>query len=144
MKILGIDIGTVNLGFCVLDNSYIVFSRTVKLDSSTSLGERLNHLDVLFSSYIKEHKVEGVIIEKPNIRQVDLYYVCGLFCYLSAKYSISFQEVNPSTVKKQIGGNGKVSKKELEEAVRYQVDNAPNKFTSDHESDSVAIALCWK
>lgn len=144
MKVLGIDIGTVNLGFCVLEKDYIVFSTTIKLNNKTSLGQRLNHLEILFSSYVEEHNIKGVIIEKPNIKQVDLYYVCGVLCYLASKYALLFQEVNPSTVKKTIAGNGKATKKELEDAIRYQVHNPPKKFTSDHESDSVAIALCWK
>jgi len=144
MKVLGIDIGTVNLGFAVIENRNLIFSTTIKLNSKDSLGVRLNELETLFCSYLQEHDVEGVIIERPTIRQTDLYYPCGLFCYLSCRENVEYQEVNPVSVKKLIAGTGKATKKELEEAMRHMVDNPPKKFKSDHESDSVAIALCWR
>jgi Holliday junction resolvasome RuvABC endonuclease subunit len=146
MRILGIDIGTVNLGFAVLElsNKELIHSSTVKLDNKTSLGDRLVKLESIFKTYIDKNKVNGVIIEKPNIPKVNLYYPCGLFCYLSAKSKLEYQEVGPTQVKKLVCGNGKATKEELEDSIRLSVNNIPSVFSSNHESDSVGIALCWK
>lgn len=69
---------------------------------------------------------------KTNMASGILYLACQ-------KHNIKMYEYSPLTVKKQLTGNGRATKEEVEEATK-KLTNCDS-FKVDHESDATAIAI---
>ena len=150
IKVLGHDVGTVNSATSII--SINTSTKKITLDyfkylklPDISFEEKLLKFEAYFSKVIEKYSPDFISYESPYIKSRNgqqLIMVCGILVLCGAKKSIKSHGYPASTVKKQVSGNGKADKKELEQAVKEHLRLDKNfKFENDHVSDSVAIAL---
>ncbi len=153
LKILGIDPGTINCGYAILENvNNVKNSRKPKLVEaglikikSRILQEQIVELVEAIDLILKSHKIDEVAIE-------DIFYafnpksVIKLAQFrgaLSLKILLelgNFSEYTPLQVKKSVTGNGKSSKEQVAFMVKrllgLKQDIKPLDIT-----DAIAVAL---
>ncbi len=121
MKILGIDPGTRNLGYCILELSrekYILVEAGILKFKKNILKEQILEMSVGIDAILETHEIDEVAIE-------DIFYahnpktVLKLAQFrgaLTFKILLSvgnYEEYTPLQVKKSITGNGKASKEQV-------------------------------
>lgn len=152
LVVLGIDIGSRNLGYCIIDFSdfSIKESGTWYLSEDNISLRQLAYYNKLVN-LIQKYKVSYLAYEMPMIRKgshvMDINFIsattsmAGAFCKLKL-----IQKVSPSSVKKKIANNGRANKEEVENAVQtyFNSRKLPLTFSTnykDHETDAFAITL---
>ena len=153
MLFLGIDQGYANLGYCIMDEDLQIIEKgSIKTSSKKSLQERLSIIYYKIENILKTYpEIEKAACEllfnnkkltsgrnksssmmKTNMASGVLYLICQ-------QHGITMYEYSPLTVKKQLTGNGRASKEEVEVKTK-ELTNCES-FKSDHESDATAIAI---
>ena len=150
---LGIDQGFANLGYCVMDeNLHIIEKGNIRTSSQKPLQERLS---IIYS------KIENILIKYPEIKKAacELLFnnkklvsgrnksssmmktnmASGVLYLVCQQHGVTMYEYSPLTVKKQLTGNGRAEKEEVEEATKQLT--GCDSFKVDHESDATAIAI---
>ena len=103
----------------------------------------------LFEFYLKDkmHDIEFFIIENYSYGSVgqlaDLGELGGLLKYHIYKSGKWFDVIAPTTVKKNVTGNGRASKKEVQDALECFLTTPDIKYNNFDESDSVAIGIAY-
>jgi crossover junction endodeoxyribonuclease RuvC len=126
MKILGIDPGTRNLGYCILEltrERYTLVEAGIHKFKKTLLKEQISELVVGIDTILASHQIDEVAIE-------DIFYahnpqtVLKLAQFrgaLTLKILLEvgdYAEYTPLQVKKAITGNGKSTKEQVSFMVR--------------------------
>ena len=65
----------------------------------------------------------------------------GIIYLLSSMYGIEIKDFPPTTVKKQLTGNGRADKEEIIKVVEDLMTKQGLKVKTNHESDAIAIAI---
>lgn len=165
---LGVDQGYANLGYSVVEYDIITEEIYVKKFGTitTSSKEELNKRFLKIYNLIKEVILETSEISligceklfhnKPmNIKDksnpfatrnksasiMKANMVTGILFLISAQTNHYIKEFAPTSVKKYITGNGRAKKDELETALKEIIDKQGIKIKTDHESDSIGIAI---
>lgn len=150
---LGIDQGYANLGYSILDKDFNIIEKgNIKTDSKKTLQERLeiiyNQIEKILIKYpeVKKAACEILFTNKKLVggrnkssSMMKTNMASGVIFLACQKHEVTMYEYSPLTVKKQLTGNGKADKKEVEEATK-QLTNCDT-FKVDHESDATAIAI---
>lgn len=137
------DISLSNTGVAIFENKTLIDFFSIKTDPKKDIQYRLKQIaDVLLEK--RKFYVPGIaIIErgftKFNTATQQVYRVVGLINYLF--YDVEQIYFSPMTIKKVVGGDGKCSKKELQNKLLEIYPNV--KFHNEDESDAVAIGLCY-
>ena len=150
MRILGIDPGLSNVGWCFIDaeskSRHIkgIASGTIKTKSSTNLSIRLFQIFSYLDSLIIKYKPSTAASETSFVSKfpqstLKLGMARGVCLLTCSKNGLSVSEYTPSTVKQAVGG-GKSSKEKVKLMVSLCLPGLP--FGSSHASDAGAIALC--
>lgn len=149
--ILGLDISSTRSGWAVLDASKdpprLVVSGIVKQKRSDkdSMGLRLERLADALIAVLKGHAITSAVLEagylKYGIAMLKIAEARGvaLLCCQGARVPV--QEVPPAQWRKRIAGKGNTDKVDAQQMLRLQVQNLPDAFASDDESDAIACAL---
>lgn len=143
MKILGIDIGSTNLGLAILDQEQLSLEKTVILPK-ISIGQKLKIIEKELDDLLLKFEVALISYEMPVIKGKNafgLYYVCGICHLVAAKHNLPISSYYAKQVKKTITGTGNADKDLVETFVHQQFPNQVIQFSSDHASDAAAIAL---
>lgn len=125
MKILSIDHGS-STGYAMFENDKYLDGGIIKLNSIEKLGEAYNMYEPLFSTF----KPNVVVLEKVNvgglkfgainvIKLAQLQAIIRLLCY---EYNCEVYEVNPTSMKKSITGNGRAEKIDVAKALSLALD----------------------
>ncbi len=150
MIILGIDPGSYNLGYGVLEieKRKIVAAGcdALNLKKSLTFQERLvlihQELDGIIQKYKPDIAVVETIFYGKNIRSAfTLGHARGVILLTLAQNKIQTNEYSPREVKKAVVGNGNASK----EQVKYMVQKILNldlTTSSQDATDALAVALC--
>ena len=150
MRVLGVDPGTINMGYGVLDDSdagpSLVSCGVLKAPSSRPIPERLHRLYTGLRELIDHYSPDEVAVEEPfvhkSIRSAMLIGQANAVAILAATEANSgvFQ-YSPRQVKMAVTGHGGSDKEQVREMVRLQLDldSYPDSLDA---SDAVAIALC--
>lgn len=147
--ILGIDLGSVNLAYSIIDTSgkenlpKIVKTKYLHL-TSPLIGDRLYLVFRTLEKEIEDELVDLIIFEDGVFRGSNgpaLNYVAGIFHLLASIYQIPIQAPKPTQIKKLICGNGKADKKDIELEVLKRVSNPPAYFENNHCSDACGVAI---
>ena len=150
MRILGIDPGTVVVGYGVIDSEEeeitFVACGAVICRQRSPLGERLSYLYNELSEVISRYQPDAVAIEQPfvakNVRSALAIGKAEAVAMLAAaNRGISTYEYTPAQVKRVVTDYGASSKEQVQEMVRLQLglSRAPQPIDA---SDALAVAIC--
>jgi crossover junction endodeoxyribonuclease RuvC len=149
MRILGIDPGTINLGYGVVDGEEeicMVDCGVIKLPSRVPIEERLRSLYDELSKIIAKHKPSEVAIEEPfvshNIRSAFAVGRAQAIAILAAsKQGLPIYYYSPAKIKQQITNHGQSDKEQVQEMVRIQL-RLPQLALPADAADALAVAIC--
>jgi crossover junction endodeoxyribonuclease RuvC len=159
MQVIAFDLSLSNSGYAVgkiKDRKlHIVEIGTIgtKRYAQRSTGFRLNYIAKEIRELYKKYELDAVVKEQSfsNSRikaTQQIFKVNGvweLMTHLADKDN--FAELTPSTVKKELTGNGRASKEEVADAVlshfRTIMGDSTIKFKNKDESDAVAVLIAY-
>jgi crossover junction endodeoxyribonuclease RuvC len=149
MRILGIDPGTIKLGYGVVDGDeemHMVDCGVINLLSRIPMEERLRSLYDGLSKIIAKHKPSEVAIEEPfvghNIRSAFAVGRAQAIAILAAsKQGLPIYYYSPAKIKQQITNYGQSDKQQVQEMVRIQL-RLPQLALPSDAADALAVAIC--
>jgi len=149
MCILGVDPGTINLGYGVVDGEeemHMVDCGVIKLPSQLPMEERLRSLYAELSKIIAKYKPSEVAIEEPFIgRNVRSAFAIGraqaIAILAAVNQGLSIYYYSPARIKQQITSYGQSDKQQVQEMVRIQLGLSELPQPSD-AADALAVAIC--
>ena len=150
MKVLGIDPGTITMGYGVIEaegNSIrLIDYGALKNPRRSSIEERLSYLYSELLKIISRHQPDMVAIEQPfmgeNARSALAIGRAQAVAMLAAtNQGIQIREYTPAEVKQAVADHGASSKERVQEMVKLQLQMAQAPQPSD-AADALAIAMC--
>ncbi len=149
-KILGVDPGTLLMGYCVIEtrnNSMQMLQMDVlRLSSKKDHYERLQLIHHRISELITEFSPDEFAIEAPffgkNVQSMlKLGRAQGVAIAAAMHAGIPVTEYSPRKVKQSVTGNGNAGKEQVWKMLReiFHLREAPRYFDA---TDALAIALC--
>jgi crossover junction endodeoxyribonuclease RuvC len=149
MRILGIDPGTVNLGYGVVDDGQemrMVDYGVLSLSRYARLEERLRSIYDGLSQIVAKHHPDEVAIEEPfagrNIRSaLAIGRAQAIAILVAANQRLPVYRYSPAQVKQQVTSYGGSDKKQVQEGVRMLLGLQESPQPSD-ASDALAVAIC--
>jgi crossover junction endodeoxyribonuclease RuvC len=150
MKILGIDPGTVVMGWGVIegeDNDLaLVDFGAITVPEKSPMGERLNRLYSELLKVIQRHKPDAVAVEQPfvakNVRTaLAIGRAQAIALLAAANQEIPAFEYTPAQVKQRVANYGASSKEQIQEMVRLQLNLVEVPQPND-AADALAVAIC--
>ena len=150
MIILGIDPGSLNVGYGILQvekrKIVAVGCNTIIINPKLQLAERLVQIHSGMNKIIAEYKPNIAVVETifygKNIKSAfTLGHARGVILLALAQYSIEIVEFSPREVKKSVVGNGNASKEQVAYMVQ-KILNMSTKPKTEDAADALAIALC--
>lgn len=151
MKVLGIDPGTHNVGYGVLEKNngairsleYGVVRSIARRDLSFRLGEIYRKLDTI----IGQIKPDIISIEKVffgvNVKSaISLGEGRGIILLLADLHDIEIHEFSPTQIKKAVTGNGRAQKYQIQKMMQglLKLKDMPG---SEDAADALAAAYCF-
>jgi len=153
MRILGIDPGTVTMGYGVIDgrDDEIALVEYGVLDCPvrSPIGERLSYLYGELGQIISRCQPDVVAVEQPfvakNVRSaLTIGKAQAVAILAAANRGIPSYEYPPAQVKKRVASYGAGSKEQVQEMVRLQLGLSEVPQPSD-AADALAVAIChWR
>jgi crossover junction endodeoxyribonuclease RuvC len=149
MRILGIDPGTVNLGYGVVDDGQemrMVDYGVLSLSRYARLEERLRSIYDGLSQIVAKHHPDEVAIEEPfagrNIRSaLAIGRAQAIAILVAANQRLPVYRYSPAQIKQQVTSYGGSDKKQVQEGVRMLLGLQESPQPSD-ASDALAVAIC--
>jgi crossover junction endodeoxyribonuclease RuvC len=150
MKILGIDPGTVVMGYGVVENEddelSLVDFGVINVPEHSQIGERLSHLYKELLNIIQRYNPDAVAVEQPfiakNVRSaMAIGRAQAIALLAAASQSIPTFEYTPAQVKQRVANYGASSKEQIQEMVRLQLGLAEVPQPND-AADALAVAIC--
>jgi crossover junction endodeoxyribonuclease RuvC len=150
MIVLGIDPGTISMGYGViesLDNDVALIKYgALKTDSRSPIGERLNFLYTSLMEVIALYQPEVVAVEQPfvakNARSAFAVGRAQAVAILAAASShLPCHEYTPAEVKQRVANYGASSKEQIQQMVMLQLGLQQVPDPND-AADALAVALC--
>ncbi len=150
MRVLGVDPGTVVLGFGLVANKS---GRTVMIDCGvitapprSPIGERLSYLYQNLAKIIASHKPDVLAVEQPffskNARSAIAIGQAQAVAILTASNNgIPVYEYPPTRVKQSVSGYGVGSKEQVQIMVKLHLGLSVAPQPTD-ATDALAVALC--
>lgn len=156
MLVLGIDPGTATTGYGLIKvevkDLVPIKHGLIETKKHHSPERRLHTINGKLSSIIEKYQPNILAMEKvffsSNVKTaIRVGQAQGVILYTAATYRVPVVEYAPGTIKKQVTGNGRSDKKQMQQAVKDIFDGkivAPKgrKTHFDNEADALAIALC--
>ena len=150
MRILGIDPGTVTMGYGVIDDDgdkmTLVDCGALGCPERSPMGERLNFLYGELRKIITRHKPDAIAIEQPFVaKNVKSALAIGkaqaVAILAAAGGEIPSYEYTPAQVKQRVANYGASSKQQIQEMVRLRLGLSSVPQPSD-AADALAVAIC--
>ena len=150
MRILGVDPGTISMGYGVIeaekDEVSMVCCDTLSCPRRSPIGERLSFLYRELSEIIARYRPDAVAVEQPfvakNVRTtLALGKAQAVAILAAANRGIPTYEYSPTQVKQRVANYGGGSKEQVQEMVRLQLGLAEIPQSND-AADALAVALC--
>ncbi|OIP26649.1 MAG: crossover junction endodeoxyribonuclease RuvC [Dehalococcoidia bacterium CG2_30_46_19] len=149
MRILGIDPGTVNLGYGVVDDGQemrMVDYGVLSLSRYARLEERLRSIYDGLSQIVAKHHPDEVAIEEPfagcNIHSaLAIGRAQAIAILVAANQRLPVHCYSPAQIKQQVTSYGGSDKKQVQEGVRMLLGLQESPQPSD-ASDALAVAIC--
>lgn len=153
MRVLGIDPGTISMGYALLEEESEVVAvdwGAVVLPSSLPRETRLFQLYSHVLNMISIWQPDAIAVEEPFMGKGHSQYVGPAFAVgqaqalvliASAGQDIPVSRYSPAQVKLAIADHGAATKEQIQEMVRFslKLDSVPSPSDA---ADALAIALC--
>ena len=147
MRILGIDPGSAITGYALLDfyNGNISLhtsgSIQTKKNSKTRLLELFDDMNSIIETYKPDFaSIEKLFFFKNQKTIIDVAQSRGVILTALEKNSVPFYEYTPLEVKQILTGYGRADKKEVEQMVKFALNNIELPKLDD-TVDAIAIAI---
>ncbi len=149
MRVLGIDPGTVSMGYGVVDvgdEMRMVDCGVLRLSSQIPVEERLQCVYRGLTEVITQHRPSEAAIEEPfvgrNVRSAFSIGRAQAVAILSAvSQGLPVYYYSPAQVKQQVTSYGRSDKQQVREMVRIQLGLSSAPEPSD-VTDALAVAIC--
>jgi len=150
MRILGIDPGTVIMGYGVIeagdDRITLLDSGALVTKERSPIGERLSFIYNRLLEIIARYRPDAAAIEQPfmakNVRSaLAVGRAQAIAILASAERGIPAYEYTPAQVKQRVTNYGASTKEQVQEMVRLQLNLAEVPQPAD-AADALAVALC--
>ena len=150
MRILGIDPGTLVVGYGIIDSQAdemsLVCCNALTCSRHSPLGERLSYLYDKLTEVISTYQPDAVAIEQPfvsrNVRTALAIGKAQAMAILAASQrGIPTYEYSPAQVKRVVADYGASSKEQVQKMVGIQLGMAQPPQPSD-AADALAVAIC--
>ena len=150
MRILGIDPGTLQTGFGIIDfqnnELFQISSGIIKPSLSKKLSLRLeiiyDELDKLIKLYEPEHAAIETAFYGKNVQSaMKIGYAKGILMLAAVRNNLPVGEYSPREIKKAVVGNGAASKEQVQFMIKKLLAIKTGKMKFD-ESDALAAAVC--
>ncbi len=150
MRILGIDPGTVVVGYGVIDSEEdemsLVDCNALTCRQRSPIGERLSYFYNELSEIIWRYQPDAVAIEQPfvakNVRSaLAIGKAQAVAILAAANRGIPTYEYTPAQVKRLVTNYGASSKEQVQEMVKLQLGLSQTPQPSD-AADALAVAIC--
>lgn len=148
--VLGIDTGSVNLGWAVVEDFQLKDygfheGRSTKEGINDQTIDRMRMLLPVMQEIVRKHEVTHICIERVPVLQMaqrdKVVGTANLFRVMAMYQGLYYSEVAAITVKKQITGNAKAEKSLVRDRVvdRFKMDVSGKKIKPD-VFDAVGVA----
>ncbi len=150
MKILGIDPGTLVMGYGIVesqgDDIALIVCGAVTAPGRSPIGERLSYLYQQLEEIIARYQPEAMAIEQPFLaKNVKTALAIGraqaVAMLAAANKGIPVSEYSPARIKQRVANYGASSKEQIQEMVRLQLRLSEIPQPND-AADALAVALC--
>ena len=150
MRILGIDPGTITMGYGVIESTdetvTVLDYGALTVPKRSPIGERLSYLYKELLKIITRYQPEVLAIEQPFVsRNVKSALAIGrsqaIAILAAANKNIPAYEYTPAQVKQRAANYGASSKEQIQEMVRLQLGLSQVPEPND-AADALAVALC--
>jgi crossover junction endodeoxyribonuclease RuvC len=150
MMILGIDPGTVVMGYGVIeagdDKITLVESGALSTKERSPIGERLSYIHRRLLEIISQYQPDAVAIEQPFMaKNVKAALAVGraqaIAILAAAERDIPAYEYTPAQVKQRVTNYGASTKEQVQEMVKLQLGLTEVPQPND-AADALAVALC--
>jgi len=150
MRILGIDPGTIAMGYGVVesrdDEITLVDYGVLTTPARSPIGERLSYLYNKLMEIISKSQPDTVAIEQPfmakNVKSaLAIGRAQAVAILAAANKGIPAYEYTPTQIKQRVANYGASSKEQIQEMVRLQLGLSQAPQPSD-AADALAVALC--
>ena len=152
MRILGIDPGTISMGYGIIeaneDKITLVSCGALASQARSPIGERLSFLYQAISEIITQYQPDTVAVEQPFVAQnVKAALAIGkaqaIAILAAANRQIPVYEYTPAQIKQRVSNYGASSKEQIQEMVKLQLGLAEVPQPND-AADALAVALCHR
>jgi crossover junction endodeoxyribonuclease RuvC len=148
--ILGIDPGTVIMGYALIDGSTskpkLLMMDALKLATTKDAYEKLESIHITVCNLISKYKPHTFAIEAPffgkNVQSMlKLGRAQGVAIAAAIQAGLSVTEYSPKKVKQSITGNGNADKEQVWKMLQsvLSLEEKPQYFDA---TDALAVALC--
>jgi len=151
MKVLGIDPGTISMGYAVIaddggDRPAVLSAGALKQPARSPLGKRLNYFFLELLNIIDATKPEVIAVERPFVARnprsaLAIGQAQAIALLAAANRDIPAREYTPSQVKQTVTDYGGSNKAQVQEMVRLQLGLDYTPEPSD-VADAMAVAIC--
>jgi crossover junction endodeoxyribonuclease RuvC len=150
MKILGIDPGTIVMGYGIIeseaDELTLVDFGAITVSQQSEISERISQLYNELLKVIRHHHPDNVAVEQPfiakNVRSaMAIGRAQAIALLAAAQCGIPAFEYTPAQVKQRVANYGASGKEQIQEMVRLQLGLAEVPHPND-AADALAVALC--
>jgi crossover junction endodeoxyribonuclease RuvC len=150
MIILGVDPGTVTMGYGVIesrnDEVALVACGALDCPERSPVGERLSFLYAELGKLMARYQPDAVAVEQPfvakNVRSaLAIGKAQAVAILAAANGGVASYEYTPAQVKQRVANYGASSKEQIQEMVRLQLGLAEVPRPSD-AADALAVAIC--
>ncbi len=150
MRVLGIDPGTIAMGYGVIetrdDETTLIDCGALTTPARSTIGERLSYLYNKLLEIISCYQPDAVAVEQPFIaKNVKSALAIGraqaIAILAAATKGVPTYEYTPAQIKQRVTNYGASSKDQIQEMVRLQLRLSQIPEPSD-AADALAVALC--
>ena len=150
MRILGIDPGTIAMGYGVIESSddkiTLIDCGALTTPARSPIGERLSYLYNQLVEIVSRYQPDVVAVEQPFIaKNVKSALAIGraqaVAILAAANKGVQICEYTPTQIKQRVANYGASSKEQIQEMVKLQLGLSQIPQPSD-AADALAVALC--
>ncbi|MFC2012663.1 crossover junction endodeoxyribonuclease RuvC [Chloroflexota bacterium] len=150
MRVLGIDPGTITMGYGVIENCgdevTLVDCGALDCSGRSPIGERLSFLYGRLMDIITRYQPDTVAVEQPfmanNAKSALAIGRAQAIAILAAANSgLPAAEYTPTQVKQRVANYGASSKEQIQEMVKLQL-GLPEVPRPADAADALAVAIC--